>query len=147
MRRTGLLHRLVYGSSAKLRTYEEAVLQFALDQLREPQAEKLKEQIRQLPYRQRHSDDRVLAFFGDRPGELPSVLFENRSDDLIMAEMDVVPAAATPTEKRCHATLYCANGCFYSIEFSTSPGAVGLAEGVAVQIENFSVNTLFDSPS
>ena len=138
---------MIYGSSAKLRSYEKTVLNFALARLPALQAEKLRKQLRHLAYRQRHSDDRVLAFFGDQPGELPTVLFEHRSDDLITAEMDVVVPSTTFQEKRMHATLYSANGCFYSIEFAESPSAIGLADGVPVGIENVSINALLDSPS
>lgn len=144
MRRTGLLHRLIYGSSAKLRTYEAAVLDAVLAHLPAPQAAKLTDQLRQPSYRQRQVYDKVVAFYSDKPGTMSPNLFENRNDDLIVAVVDV---AVVPTGKTLCATLYAANGRFFSIEFDKRPAKIGLADGVPVEIKNVSVNQLLDSPN
>ena len=140
LRRTGLLHRLIYGPDAELRSYEAAVLQAALEGLPAGASEKMRQQIGALPSRQRHSDDRVVAFFPDCPGELPSALFANRQDDLLMAEMDLLTSQGVPL----HAKLFAANGCFYSIEFDETPRAAGVRDGGLVSIENARFNPNID---
>jgi len=146
MRRTGLLYRIVYGRSAELRSYEELVIHSVLNQLKSITAAKLATQLANLPYRQRHSDDRVLAFFPDRGVYIPpEASFANKQDDLIFATVELHSGSSNGQELR--AKLIAAAGFLFSVEFDDTPAAKGIVGGSPVLVSNVAIVAELDPPN
>jgi len=146
MRRTGLLHRIVYGPPAGLRSYEELAIHSVLKQLKDATASKFATQLRNLPYRQRHSDDRVLAFFPDRGVYIPpEASFANKQDDLIFATVEL--DSGIPNGQKLRAKLIAAEGFFFSVEFEDTPDAKGILDGGPAFVSNVAIVAELDPPN
>lgn len=142
MRRTSLVHRLIYGRSAQLRSYETLVLDSVRQRLPRTVATKFEGQLRSLPFRQRHSNDRVLAFFPDEGTRMPAeFLFGNRQDDLVFATAELSSAS---DGRVVGAKLISATGFFFSLEFDESPASKGIVDGGPIAIKNVNVSKELD---
>ena len=144
MRRTSLPFKLVFGSSAKLRSYEEAVIEAVTNRLDVSIATKLKAQLKLLPYRQRQDEDRIIAFFPDEGNSLPeAVLFRNTHNELSFATVEMRCADGQGVVV---ARLYAATRRFFSIEFDVIPSSQGIEDGRPITIVKTLVTANPDSP-
>lgn len=141
-RRSGFIYSLLYGPSAKLRTYEWAVIEAVLRAAPESLSAKLKNHLSECKRRQRHSADRVLAFFPDHPGQRSLTPLLNEADEFIIAKVQLQTVGQSPLK----GTLYAASGSLFSVEFDSTPSEHGIRDGTELTATVTWINPEADTP-